>query len=396
MSAYDPKAVATMNAVRKRTGAVVETIAADAETALTRLIQSDVDPNERKALLRNLGNGRAAHNKQKRRDTTRLHETLAKDFHRHGNDLESNDAVLQKLLDGSKCDTIYRLQDLLVLGEEGQTILHVVLDLSTYDDFLDKFDPGQLRSFIRFLLRIQPELPLQLDKQKRTPLFALLTSPEADQDQQDLAPCGLSKDEIVRHKQDIIRYLCDECSECSFEGSEKAIESLTKMASPIDPKPSRHALHVAIENDVLISENVVRRLSGMVTKPEGKQEKISCLEMADGNGQTCLHIALTTPFTEAKILWAKMLVISQPGLLKSTCKSGLTHGGASTTPLQHLWEQRNIEKQANKSSETTKQSRAAEGLRSKLDQLTEFLKHQCLAAFDNTTCMSIMYTRNEG
>lgn len=383
------KLAATMNTVRKRAGDPATDAAADAKIALKKLIQSDPDPKERKTLLANLGYGRTEKNKKRQRDTTTLHESLAMKFNGYINTITSNDTVLTELLEAkdAKANTL-RLQDLLVPGTEGQTILHVILDPSTYSG---NFDFDRLKPFIRFLLRLQPELPAITDIYRRTPLFAVLSSTEADPDQQDLALDGQSKERIVR-------YFCDERSEENPNGlgSQSATESLIVMASSSDSMTSRHALHVAIENDVFISEKVVKSLSGLPAKTGGRPEKKLCLEMPDGNGKTCLHIALTGPFTGAKISWAKLLVKLQPGLLKSTCESGSGQDETGTTPLQHFTEQRNIEKQDSKKGDTARWSRNAESPTLKLNGLEEFLKHQCLKAFDNSTCKSIMYTRKNG
>lgn len=89
-----------------------------------------------------------------------------------------------------------------------------------------------------------------------------------------------------------------------------AINSLVRL---VDNGSARsHAIHSVIESsDFDISDELMTELS-KITAPAGQasNDELPCLEMRDGKGQACLHIALTArstypPFNEQRILWGR-------------------------------------------------------------------------------------------
>lgn len=378
--------------------------------ALKKLLQPGLDPSKQKDELRILGGGgKFEKSKQHKHLKIRgLHGSLAKRFNADGHSTDSDDAILQELLrEDEKGKPCYSLQDqLLAQGTYGKTILHVILDPDTYSDSAVKelnFD--RLKPLIRFLLQLQPDLPTLTDTDGETPLFAVLSSgTDPDCDEQD--------PKLHRSlKQRIVNYFCDDPSEENPGGlgSEAAVASLATMAklTTDDSSRSRHAIHVAIENGISVSADVVKRLSkppakkpsgsSTSTKTGAEPEKKSCLEMPDSHGKTCLHIALTAPFSAINIWWAETLAKHQPGLLKATYKSGSGDKEIYVTPLQHFTEQRKKKRQGDrKGNDKVDEIRDASELKSDLNGLEDLLKRQCLAAFDNDTCKSIMYTSDNG
>ncbi|PNP43518.1 hypothetical protein TGAMA5MH_04490 [Trichoderma gamsii] len=380
-----------MNTSRRRAADSDVKLREAARTALKDLFESEPTPEKRKDLLTALGNRTDKRVARKQRNaasilqTTLLHDAIAMSFNRDGKPTNSDQYILSELLQGrdETTDTPYRLQDLLALGSDGRSILHVILDPNTYQD--EPFDFERLKPLIRFLIWLHPELPTVTDSITRTPLFTALSVTETESEDQALSQ---------ETKQKIVSYMC----EASSGGlkSQSAIESLRVVCgdSPATPRLARcHAAHIAIEAGVGMHEDVVKQLSLLPAKTDRGDSKACCLEVSDGKGRSCLHIALTSPFSATKIAWAKIIAKLQPQLLKSTYTSGSGSRKTSLTPLQHFSEQRNKDKQERKETRgrTVKE---ADSMNAKLDGLEEFLKQQCLATFDNATCKSIMYTRS--
>ncbi|PON28837.1 hypothetical protein TGAM01_v201945 [Trichoderma gamsii] len=378
-----------MNTSRRRAADSEVNLGETARNALKLLFESTPAPEKRKELLAALGNTtdkkvmKKPKNTKAMRNKTVVHETLAISFNRHGEPTDSDQDILSQLLQRSdeNVNTPHGLQDLLALGFDGRSILHVILDPTTYDEeepFVFMFE--RLKPFIRFLIRLHPGLPTVTDSSMRTPLFAALSETETEPEDQALSQ---------ETKQKIVSYMCEASS--GGLGSQSAIDSLRVVCG--DRLARCHAAHVAIEIGVSIHEDVVKQLSLLPAKMDRGDSKDRCLEVLDGKGRSCLHIALTSPFSATKIAWAKILAKLQPQLLKSTYTSDNDNRKTSLTPLQHFSEQRNKDKQERKKTRG-KTSKEADSMNAKLDSLEDFLKQQCLATFDNATCKSIMYTRS--
>ncbi|KAJ6262551.1 hypothetical protein Dda_3362 [Drechslerella dactyloides] len=374
------KRASTMNTGRRRASDAAIDACQAARNALEHLFQSSPTSEERKNLLDRLGNGRSdKKNKKKQRDTTALHESLATAFNERGKATDSDADVFKELMNGrdTRFKQPYKLQDLLATGTGSQSVLHIILDPSNYNP--DSFDFDRLKPLIRFLLLLCPELPNVIDGEGRPPLFAVLSCAETETDEQEFV---LDKET----KRRIVRYLCYERSKDNPDGlaSQFAIESLGMASSGGEGT----AVHLAIENDISLPERVVTQLSSLRAKTEDNM----CLEMLDGKGRSCLHIALTSPFSLGKISWAETLARLQPQLLNPTYKAWEGSKETKPTPLQHFTEQRNKDRQERKSMRD--RLKEADMLNSKLDSLEDFMKQQCLLNFDNATCKSIMYNRN--
>ncbi|KAL7931628.1 hypothetical protein V8C35DRAFT_309949 [Trichoderma chlorosporum] len=375
-----------MNTSRRRVADSLVNPRETAITALNSLFESEPTPEKRKELLAALGNktdNRVAKKRRKAdiRQTTEFHELLATSFNRDGTPTGSDKHVLSELLQGSgeSTNTSYGLQDLLALGHDGRSILHVILDPSTYDQE-EPFDFERLKPLIGFLIRLHPGLPTVADNNRRTPLFAVLSDTETESEDPPWSQ---------ETKQNIFNYMCESSS--GGPKFQSAIESLRVVCG--DRLARCHATHVAIEIGISMNEDVVEELSRLPANTDRGDSEACCLEVPDGKGRSCLHIALTSPFSATKIAWAKLLAKLQPQLLKSTYISDNDNRKTPLTPLQHFSEQRNRDKQERKKTRG-RTGKEADSMNAKLDSLEDFLKLQCLATFDNATCKSIMYTRS--
>ena len=118
--------------------------------------------------------------------------------------------------------------------------------------------------------------------------------------------------------------------------------------------------------------------------------------MADGDGRNCLHLALTAPFSIAKIQWAKMLARFHSNLLKEPYQSGNENEKRSMMPIPHFTEQRKGFETLQQKGGSMQLTNEREKLKSQLMALEDTLKLQCLAEYDELTCKSIMYRRRNG
>ena len=369
-----------------------------AQHALRQLyLNPDLSSTDRKSCLDQLGN---KPNKSQR-PSMKIRKSIA-DFHfkvattfSESNGALSDENVLDKLIRMGD-----PLQYLLGQGSENKTVLHALLDPES------EFTFDKLKSLIRVLMKIFPELPSIVDMEQNSPL------------------CSIIKSKLTgSEKAEIVKFLCGD-KESGGLASAEAIESL-RMRPSMGTGKSSHALHKAIENSVDIDEAIVKR-AGVATVEKNRKSQ-SCLEMWDDTGKTCLHIALTAPLTPSKRRWAKMLVKLRPDLLK--VKDGVD--GSVLTPLQHFMERKPTEgtgevaeRSAEKvqSTETdlepvekeslgsnVKKSRKLYRRRSKMHEvvkpdkhkvdpdmeLEDWLRHRCLVGFDNATARSIMYKRGK-
>jgi hypothetical protein len=369
----------SMNAGKKRSGDVDSL-----EAALRRLVQSELEQEDRKAALRALGHGVVSRNPTMDKNAAKkLHECLAQTICKSDSILESDDDILRLLLQEERAQAEHakhQLQYLLTMGK--RNILHCLLDPETYDDEIlspQTFD--KLKSFIRFLLRLHPDLATGIDEHRRTPLLLTMGSPNKEVNKE------------------VVRYLFEEYGDKRLGKSAylKAIESLTVIA-PSNEQVSivqGHALHQAIQSNVVISKEVVKEAMDMTMDKSGKKKKYwksfdSCLGKQDGSGKTCLHLALTEPFTDAKKSWAETLVTLEPGLLEVKSETLLT-------PIQHFTEQRNKWKRERDKVTLGKDTNSKnELLDPDLEKLEDWLKQECLRNFDNDGAKGIMYGRQNG
>jgi hypothetical protein len=379
--------------------------------ALERLFNEPrADPEQRKGWLKALGNTKKYPGQSREEAVSKLHRSLATSFNNNEAAEEcSNEEVCSELKKHPK------LHYLFAQGLYQRTILHIILDPNTYSH--EEFNFGRLKPLIRFLIWLQPQLPTVKGADSgATPLFFVLKSGPSkpdeavgdDSDGESSTESNSEENDLLDNKvkAEILQFLCNE--DPDGLGSTDAVESLALLATlpTTDSSEARHAIHAAIERDFLIPEDIVAKLSKIVVpfKAEGTDQEADkpCLEIPDRRGRTCLHIALTSPITENKITWAKQLAKLQPSLLKTTYKykSGTESNGKprflDMTPLQHLALERKLNATAGHKDKANVNSRGAAKIPDELNAMEEFLKCQCLEIFDNDTCKSIMYTRENG
>ncbi|KAI1458770.1 subtilisin-like protein [Annulohypoxylon moriforme] len=368
-----------------------------AEHALDNLFSQKGDDEERKTWLKLLGNAKIGYNRSQKGSISGMHEELAKKYQEEGRELATEKEVLDSLLDVENTkEKKFRLENLFAHGQDGVTILHVILDPSTYPTQEDPithlpqriFYFDRVKPLIRFLLRVHPGLPaVKSTDGNGPPIFMALEAKQTnsvDVDDEKDVKFGPSA------KKQIVQFLCEE--EDGGLASKAAIESMTQMVhSSENVSLACHAIHRAIESsDFPISKDVIRKLSKIeVPKNQQTTSKQSCLEICDGQGRTCLHMALTGPFNEYKIWWAETLTELCPHLLETTYTFKRNGKEEKLTPLQHFAEQKVAKRQESKRAEDQK----LKDLHDKLEALEASLKSRCLAEFGNSTCKRIMYKK---
>ncbi|KAL7821823.1 hypothetical protein V8C26DRAFT_391050 [Trichoderma gracile] len=350
--------------------------------ALQALFSLPVDDTQRSSWLKRLGSGNHGSSKKEKSAIFYKHEDLVNKYHEDERATESDEEVLNELLKREQ-ESNERgkpfLAQLFSHGSEGGTILHVILERSTYGE--ERFNFDRVKPLIRFLLKLHPDLPsVESTEKKGLPIFSVLKSNEE------------SRVFEPTEKREIVRFLCEDQGKGGLK-SRAAINSLVKL---VDSGPEqRHAIHSMIESsDFDISDELVAELSKITTRVgQASKDEIPCLEMRDGQGRTCLHIALTArsidpPFNERRIWWAQKLAELCPNLLKATCKiKRPPDGEEQVTPLQHFAEQRiNMTKPFKEGDNRSMEAR--------LKELEASLKRQCLVSFDNATCKRIMYKKD--
>ncbi|ROW10102.1 hypothetical protein VMCG_02078 [Cytospora schulzeri] len=366
------------------------------EDALKKLFeQQGQSDSERQGWLSTLKN--AALSRKEERDISQMHETLACKYQAKCKGIETEEDVLRDLLnvgnEKSPCD----LKHLFAHGQDGLTILHIILDRSTYpDDTVFQF--RHIRPLIRFLLRVNPELPaIGTPGSKETPLFMALKTQQ-------------KKVFEASEKEDIVRFLCEKNDHGL--GSKAAIKSLAQMTySSSSPLAACNAIHQAIESsDFRVSEDVLRELSQIkVPDRASNGAETPCLRMRDGQGRTCLHISLTAPFGTHRTWWAEKLTELLPELLQAVCTIKQNGKEEQLTPLQYFTDQKakmkpesktqpkmqpNTSRSVSRTAQAKGESKTDQDLEGKLQGLEEFLKRQCLMRFDSDTCKRIMYKKN--
>lgn len=409
----------------------------------------------------------AVQNKMLKGRAHTLHMALASRFN---NDVRASDrkSVLDELLDGtdSENERPWNLSLLLAEGSQG-LILHTLLDPSQFLEDPSMYSFCRLRAFISLLLEIEPSMLGVFDKSRRTPLHCLIFSSASEEDG------AASSRTLNASKEAIITFVCTkdgfdsrfsrlarqgrqgkaerqngesrhmdrrqrsaptpsyrndgetesldepETNTCAVFGGvcagpdrdgmlccirdcgtamEDALASLQELSS-MDSGLQFHAVHAAIEEDLAFPPAVVDALS-------------PCFDIVDSFGRTCLHLAVSMPFTNTKIQWAKSLARMCPRLLAESCEVYVTDSKKKkVTPLQYLAEQRLLDPIPRQRKIKVQSYRSGQDetlaildipaltttMDAKLAALEDDLKLHCLAAFeDSEICRSFMYTETNG
>ena len=273
-----------------------------------------------------------------------MHEELAKTYQEKGKEHETAESVLRNLLEVEDVKRrLFVLENLFAHGQHGITILHVILDRGTYDPN-EEFHFDRVKPLIHFLLRIYPRLPAVASTERMGPpiFIAVQNKQTTTAGVEDIEEAVFSPSE----KEAIVQFLCE--TRDGQLAARASIESMTLMGPlSYDDSSACHAIHRIIESsDFLVPEHVVRELSKIeVTRDQQSSSRISCLEIFDNRGRTCLHIALTAPFNERKIWWAQTLAELRPDLLKTIYKITRNGKDEQLTPLQYFMEQMMIKRQ---------------------------------------------------
>ena len=389
-----------MNTTKIRATATGENI--DVKASLEGLLNvTDFSEEAKHRWRRDLGNERTMNPKTKR-SAADLHTCLAKRFYSMNEVIGSDDAVVKELLredqDKSRDHDDHKLAYLLSKGTDGFTVLHILLDQENYLEKDEKLDFDKIKPLIRLLLRIHPTLPRIGNSTQHTPLFEVIASQTLTKEvKEKIIDFFFEDSEIIR-------------SQVGNLVLSSTLDSLATMTTPDengddDEGIGCHGIHKAIEREVTIKPDVLKRLNDTsVPATKSYKEKKKCLWQRDTSGRTCLHVALTLPFAPTKFDWARKIADLQPELLKERSE-GLT-------PLQHLIEQRErwvkkgsesegLNRRKNKTSKTENEVSAIEqkrGLDSELDNLEIYLKRLCLTktTFNSATLKDIMYKKENG
>lgn len=374
------------------------------EVALRAIVHSQFNNDkERQKHLTTLGYKRKITGKVAKKYPNEVHVCLAKTIYNSKHTVNSDEEFLNILVAEAKSTESehknHKLKYLLSESDTSKNILDVLLDPETYcsDDDDDDDDASstqsdpvpndvhpfefqKLKAFFCFLLRLQPKL--LKDHDSDIPLAWTIVSTRTH--------CPKAT------KADMIRFLCDNHPDF--------IKSLGKIVAGFNDKKEGskeqgerdiNAVHLAIEQEIDFGEDVLRKLSEEIDTTEGPDKGKSLLFRKTGDTKkSCLHMALTAPFTSVKSKWATMLAELQPDLLMEKWKSGKSDD-TIVTPLQHFELQRSLvlSREKNKQSEgrqtegkqqRNKQPPPAEArpdvLRDdKLDVLADKLMYLCLS-----------------
>ena len=234
----------------------------DAKEALRRLLL-DADrlhDLEREPLLDKLGYSKSNRkwNVREKKTITEMHTRLVQIFKDADISGEASDGNVLENVTEERIDLSY----LLSQGKDDRTILHKLFEQTDELSDLEKLKP-----LILLLLRILPDLPKVIDTDMKTPLYSVVQA---------------TVEEEVKSK--IVHFLCGS-EESGGLASSVAIESLGMRKN----SRSSHAIHVAIDNDVPIDKTIV-----------WSKELRPCLGLHDDEGMTCLHKALTPPYSDCK------------------------------------------------------------------------------------------------
>ena len=350
------------------------------EAETLELLYTQPDDNKREERLARLGY-RSKLSTRIRTTVFNTHQSIALLFNEES-EIQSCDKVLERLMELG-----HQLMYLFAEGHQDRTVLHQLFDHHTYES--SKIALDRLKPLVRFLLKIIPELPGIPDCFDQVPLYLVMKFPSKE----------------IAEK--IVRYLCGSKANGGLD-SEEAVKSLSirKYKKSNFPTMRNHALHKAIQKSIIVDEEIVEKVKTIrtvPTDPRGDESK-TCLEEWDSTGKTCLHLALTSPFTTAKCRWAKMLIKLKPDLLKIGLGTVSTTKLDTLTPFQHYNEEKRkaIEGKENtdggpRSLKDKRSDKAKPDLREEPDlkDLEHSLKLCCLKSFDNVTAKTIMYKRDQ-
>lgn len=377
-------------AALRQTLATEESPTTHPEEALRNLFWQQGNDEKRMIWLQVLGATKRRVSRAEQRKISYMHEELANAYQERGKEHETAEIVLRNLLEVEDAKRrLFILENLFAHGQHGITILHVILDRSTYEP-KGGFHFDRVKPLIRFLLHVHPRLPAVVSTERMGPPIFIAVQNK----QTTIVGVGDIEEAVFSppEKEAIVQFLCEKQN--GDVASKAAIESMTLMG-PLshDNSSACHAIHRVIESsDFAVPEHVVRELSKIeVIREQWSSSRISCLEICDDQGRTCLHIALTAPFNERKVWWSQKLAELRPDLLKTIYKTTRSGKEEQLTPLQYFMEQMMIRKQ-----EPRRDDQNFNALDEKLEHLEAFLKRQCLANFDNFTCKSIMYKKKNG
>ncbi|XXH01492.1 hypothetical protein Hte_007852 [Hypoxylon texense] len=218
------------------------------------------------------------------------------------------------------------LKSLFALGKDQKSLLHKLVDFDGEKEEVDQKNFQKLQPLLRFLLVIVPDFPKWLDSNERVPLYKAIES---------YADAAL--------KSQIVLFFCGKQN--GHRGSDAAIESLGITGKNRGASLKPHALHKAIEENVEISEDILR--SDLLKRSLGS---------LDGDGLSCLHRAICPPETDQRRKWVERLVNIDRNLLGVLNSDGVT-------PLQYLADQSPGQSAGSStidSSESTKQGKRPE------------------------------------
>ncbi|GKZ32277.1 hypothetical protein AbraIFM66950_001570 [Aspergillus brasiliensis] len=347
------------------------------EAFLKLSTQHSLSEIDRKQALKVLGKGKQVPVEKKA--ARALHEALTdhvgnaeRTFH---SEVDVREEVIDRFAEPGK------LEYLLTVNRSGETILHHIF--SEIVDGALSFD--KLKSLIRLLLLIDPKLPSELNTTRQTPLYTVMVS-----------------DLDYSCKQQIVDFLCED-----GPGADAAFHSLILTSTTND-----HALHNMIFQGVQVDFSRMKKTWDRLEKLPDRSVT-SALQARNSQGLTCLHLALSQPFTSVKLKWAEDLAGFKPSLLGEQSKGSDMKGLA---PLQYFYHIRNtssgggvVPKTArrdlsdgtgNKLSNSRGSSKPevppAESsvTAAQLDGMENKLKRVCLLNFDAPILDDIIYTKN--
>ncbi|GKZ51317.1 hypothetical protein AbraIFM66951_005464 [Aspergillus brasiliensis] len=339
--------------------------------------QHSLNDLDRKQALKVLGKGKQV--SMEKKAARALHEKLTdyvgnaeRTFH---SEVDVREEVINQFAISGK------LEYLLTVNKFGETILHHI-----FSEIVDgAFSFDKLKSLIRLLLLIDPKLPSEPNTTRQTPLYTVMVS-------------GLD----YSCKQQIVDFVCED-----GPGADAAFHSLILTSATND-----HALHNMIFQGVQVDFSRMKRTWERLEKLPDRSVT-SALQARNSQGLTCLHLALSQPFTSVKLRWAEDLAGFKPSLLGEQSKGSDVKGLA---PLQYFYHIRNassggavVPKTArrdlsdgtgNKLSNSRGSSKPevppaeASVTAAQLDEMENKLKRVCLLNFDAPTLDDIIYTKD--
>jgi hypothetical protein len=321
------------------------------EAALRAMLYQQPDDQkegQRQKNLSDLGYGRNMTKPTPNKHANELHVCLARRIYNSKDTVESEDELLQILLAEGKSTEPkhknHKLKYLLSETDTSKNILDVLVNPQTYrsddnDDDEDDEDDGsthsdlsdvdfdfyKLKAFICFLLRLQPKL--LKDHDSDSPLALTILSP--------LTHCRKDTKALI------ISFFSANHPNFVKSLGNVVLGFSKNQNSKEQGERDVNAIHLAIEQEIDFGKDVLQKLSKEIDPVSEKSGKgKSLLFRKTGNTKkSCLHMALTAPFTKVKSNWATMLAELEPDLLMETWKLGKSD---DMTPLQYFEYQRNL------------------------------------------------------